>query len=282
MNMAANQKAGHYYCVPKKAVLSALSGFPPMRKIEAIILAVTLACSAGAQDRAISSEETQVIEKTRGLVLEYTETLKNFICTETVHRSQLQKGSQKWKALDTLAVAVELSDRGERYKLLTINGKPTQKKLSEVGGAISDGDFGSILQWIFQLESKTKFQAERSSELRGRPMHVFSYRIEQNHSKFKVNDTITAFGGLIFLDRETSRVMRITAAASGLPADWAITAFSQEQDYGFAEISGQKFWLPVHGDLSVTVRDGSRYRNELEFGNYRRFSSETTLQSEPQ
>lgn len=253
-----------------------------MRKIETIILVVTLACSAAAQDSAISSEETQVIEKTRGLVLQYTETLKNFICTETVQRSQLQKGFQKWKALDTLAVAVEFSDRGERYKLLTINDKLTQKKLSEVGGAISDGDFGSILQWIFQLESMTKFQAERSSDIRGRPMHVFSYRIEQNHSQFEVNRIITAFGGLIFVDRETSRVMRITAAASGLPADWAITAFSQEQDYGFAEISGQKFWLPVHGDLSITTRDGSRYRNELEFGNYRRFSSETTLQFEPQ
>jgi hypothetical protein len=263
-------------------MLLALSGFPPMRKIETIILVVTLACSAAAQDSAISSEETQVIEKTRGLVLQYTETLKNFICTETVHRSQLQKGSQKWKALDTLAVAVEFSDRGERYKLLTINDKPTQKKLSEVGGAVSDGDFGSILQWIFHLESMTKFQAERSSDLRGRPMHVFSYRIEQNHSKFEVNRTITAFGGYIFLDRETSRVMQITAVASGLPADWAITAFSQLQDYGFAEISGQKFWLPVHGELSIQTRDGSRYRNELKFGNYRRFSSETTLQFEPQ
>jgi len=252
-----------------------------MRKIETIILAVTLACSAAAQDRAISSEETQVIEKTRGIVLDYIETLKNFICTETVHRSRLQRGSQSWKAMDTLAVAVELSDRGEQYKLLTINGKRTPKKLSEVGGVISDGDFGSILQWIFQLESKTKFQAERLSDLGGRPMHVFSYRIEQNNSKFEVNNTITAFDGLVFLDRETSRVMRITAAASGLPADWAITAFSQEQDYGFAEISGQKFWLPVHGDVSVTTRDGSRYRNEIEFGNYRKFSSETTLQFDP-
>jgi len=110
---------------------------------------------------------------------------------------------------------------------------------------------------------------------------VFSYRIEQNHSKFEVNRTITAFGGFIFLDRETSRVMRITASASGLPADSAITAFSQEQDYGFAEISGQKFWLPVHGELSIQTRDLSRYRNELKFGNYRRFSSETTLQFEP-
>jgi hypothetical protein len=252
-----------------------------MRKLEAIILAVTLAlCCAAAQDRALSSEEAQVIEKTRGLVLGYTETLKNFVCTETIRRSQLQKGSQKWKALDTLAVDVGFSDKGERYKLLTINGKPTKKKLSEVGGAISDGDFGSILLWIFQPESQTKFQAERSSELGGRPMRVFSYRIEQAHSKFEVNQTVTAFGGLIFLDLETGRVTRLTAAASGLPANWAITSFTQEEDFGFAEMSGQKFWLPVRAQLNVTGRDGSHYRNELEFGNYRRFSSETTLQFE--
>ena len=47
------------------------------------------------------------------------------------------------------------------------------------------------------------------------------------------------------------------------------------------EISGQKFFLPLHGLLNVTFQDGNRTRNEMEFDNYRKFSSEATLKFEP-
>jgi hypothetical protein len=84
------------------------------------------------------------------------------------------------------------------------------------------------------------------------------------------------------VDRETSRVLKITAAPSGIPANWLITAGSEELDYGFAEISGQRFFLPLHAQLNVTMQDGSQTRNEMEFGDDRKFSSEATPQFEPQ
>ena len=225
------------------------------------------------------------IEKARELALEYTANLPNFICTETIRRSQRPRRSQTWKLLDTIAVDVAFSDQGERYKLLTINGKPTRKSFKEIGGIWSDAEFGSMLQWIFQPESQTKFQSERPTDMRGRPTLVFSYRIEQDHSKYGVNSNkrhmIAAFGGLVYVDRETNRVLKITAVASGIPAKSPITAVSSGLDYGFAEISGQKFFLPLHAQLNVTMQDGNQTRNEMEFGNYRKFSSEATLQFEP-
>jgi hypothetical protein len=249
------------------------------KQMVGIILVALLTWSAAAQDRPPSPEE-KIIEKAREVALEYTANLPNFICTETIRRSQLPRRSQKWKLLDTLAVDVAFSDQGERYKLLTINGKPTSKHLREIGGMRSDAEFGSMLQWIFQPESQTKFQSELPTDLRGRPTDVFSYRIEQARSKFEVNHMMFAFGGHVYVDRETSRVLKITAIASGLPAN--SPAFSQEVEFGFAEISGQKFLLPLHAQADATTQDGNQFRNELEFGNYRKFSSEATLQFEPQ
>jgi hypothetical protein len=104
-------------------------------------------------------------------------------------------------------VDVAFSDQGERYNLLTINGKPTRKSFKEIGGTKSDAEFGTMLQWIFQPESQTKFQFESPADIRGRPTLVFSYRIGQDHSKFKVNSykryfivgtpvhMVAAFGG---------------------------------------------------------------------------------------
>ena len=119
-----------------------------MKKL-AIILVASLTWSAAAQDRPLSPEETQIIEKARELALEYTANLPNFICTETIRRSQLPRRSQTWKLLDTIAA---FSDQGERYNLLIINGKPTRKSFKEIGGIKSDSEFGTMLQWIFQPE----------------------------------------------------------------------------------------------------------------------------------
>src|SRR5262245_40595329 len=253
----------------------------------AIILLASLRWSAAGQDSPLSAEEAQIIEKAREVTLEYTANLPNFICTETIRRSQLPKRSQIWKLLDTIAVDVAFSDQGERYNLLTINGKPSRKSFKKIGGTMSGGDFGGLLHGIFRQESQTKFQFERPTDLRGRPTLVFSYRIDQNHSKFGVNSgrrfhMNAAIGGLVYVDRETYRVLKFTVVTSGIPAKFPITAVSEELDYGFAEISGQKFFLPLRALLDVTLLDGTQTRNEMEFGNYRKFSSEATLQFEPQ
>lgn len=104
-----------------------------MRVTAAIILIASLTWSAAAQDSPLSPEATQIIEKARELALEYTANLPNFICTETIRRSQVPR-SQRWKLVDTIALDVAFSDQGERYNLLTINGKPTRKSFKEVGG----------------------------------------------------------------------------------------------------------------------------------------------------
>ena len=253
----------------------------------AVILVASLTWSAAAQGSPLSTEETQIIERAREVALEYTANLPNFICTETIRRSQLPKRSKTWKPLDTIAVDVAFSNQGERYNLLTINGKPTRKSFKVIGGTKSDSEFGTILQWIFQPESLTKFRSERSTDIRGRPTFVFSYRIEQDRSKFEVHwgthFQMFAFGGMVYVDRETNRVLKITAVTSGIPASWPLISFSQEVDYGFAEISGQQFFLPRSmRRANATMQDGSQTRNEMEFGNYRKFNSEATLQFEPQ
>ena len=150
---------------------------------------------------------------------------------------------------------------------------------------MSAGDFGGFLWYIFEPGSQTKFQSERPTDLRGRPTLIFSYRVGQDHSKYRLNaqgrQIFPAFGGLVYVDRETNRVLKITIAASGIPANFPITALSEELDYGFAEISGQNFFLPLRAHLNITFRDGNQTRNEMEFGNYRKFSSEATLKFEP-
>jgi len=231
-----------------------------------------------------AEEQSKILNTTREMALNYTASLPNFICTETVRRYEDPKGLQAWKALDTLTLAVAYSEKGERYKLLTVNGRPTGKTPNSVGGFKSSGEFGSLLSRIFLPESATQFRWERWTRLRGRLAHVFSYRIQREHSKYTLNFKIlfkhykmtSGMRGLVYVDRETSQVMRFTAEADGLPDNWPIRRTPSVLDYDYADVGGQRFLLPQLVDSRVIMREGQN-RNVIEFGDYRKFSSEATV-----
>jgi len=239
---------------------------------------------------SLSTEQADFIDQARGIALGYTAGLPNFICTETIKRYGQPKQSDAWKLSDTLVLDLAFSDKGERYKLLTVNEKTTKKTLDKVGGAISTGEFGSILEWIFRPKSQTKFQWERSADLRGQRVHVFSFHVEQKNSEYQMKwatflkrrRAILAFHGEVFVDAETHYIMRITHAPDNVPTDGPLSAISGELDYGFAEINGAKTLLPLHAEMIVEAWGGGRNRNSIEFNNYRKFSTEATLKFEEQ
>jgi hypothetical protein len=153
-----------------------------------------------------------------------------------------------------------------------------------VGGVISNGEFGSLLQWIFDPDSATQFHWEHWTNLRGRPALVFSYHIDQPHSRYTLNwnrawknyHTTSEMRGAVYIDRETGQVMRFSAEAAGLPANFPVLRTPSVVDYDYFEISGQRFLLPQHIDSRVFSKDGN-FRNVVEFGNYRKFAGEATV-----
>jgi hypothetical protein len=77
---------------------------------------------------------------------------------------------------------------------------------------------------------------------------------------------VAAFGGLVYVDRETNRVMRLTYAPEGIPANWPVAGTAGVLEYGFAEIGGQEFLLPLQAEMRVLMRRGAQSRNVMEFG----------------
>ena len=84
---------------------------------------------------------------------------------------------------------------------------------------------------------------------------------------------ITAgYHGLIYADRDTKNVMRITMFADDIPADFPVQEVNLDLNYDITSISGQEFLLPLKSELHS--KDG-RYltRNETEFRNYNKYGS---------
>lgn len=237
-----------------------------------------------APEAPSADEQSKAIEKTRDIAMQYTANLPNFLCTETVHRFFQGKNETSWKRRDVLTMDVAYTEKGEQYKLQTIDGHPTNKKMADVGGALSNGEFGSLLKMIFDPKSATEFRWERWTRLRNRLTLVVAYHIPQKHSSYTIS-WITllknyrgkfAVSGAVYIDRETSQVMRFSDEAEGIPNDWPILGTPAVLEYDYADIGGNKFLLPKRVDSRVLMKSGQN-RNRVEFGNYRRFSSEATV-----
>src|SRR5678816_4482610 len=110
---------------------------------------------APAQQSAAPTEA--ILRRAREQALQYTANLPNFICTQTVLRYGQDRDTQRWKVNDKLTLSLSYSDKGESYHLLMINDKKKKKSFQDVGGVKSNGEFGTLLAWVFRPESHTEF-----------------------------------------------------------------------------------------------------------------------------
>jgi hypothetical protein len=231
-----------------------------------------------------AEEQTRLVEQVREIAAQYTAGLPNFLCTQTVRRFAEKKGTEAWTPRDTLVIDVAYTGKTEQYRLVSINGQPSTKPLSSIGGYKSTGEFGSLMRFIFSPKAQAVFRWERWANLRGRPAHVFAFHIEQKHSGYRLNfhaflkqyRMIAGVRGLVYVDAETHKVLRIRTEAEGLPANWPIRRTPSVLDYDFAEVGGEQYLLPSRVDSRVITREGQS-RNVMEFGDYRRFAGQSTV-----
>jgi len=229
-------------------------------------------------------EQQRMIEAAREAALHYTESLPDFLCTQAVRRYLDTDGHESWRLVDRLVIRLGYAERREDYRLLSINDRPSDRKYQDLAGTVSAGEFGSMLHEIFAPESRADFRWERQATLNQRRVDVFSYRVALADARYQLSygepghrQSVTAgFHGLVYLDRETSRVVKFVLEADSIPADFPVRQATTEVDYDFAEIGGKLYLLPLRADVRLGT-DGQVTRNDVQFVNYRKFSADASL-----
>jgi hypothetical protein len=228
-------------------------------------------------------EQKRVLADVTESALSYVQSLPNFICVQVTRRHVDPSGTQTWKSDGVIQEQLSYVDHHEDYKVVMVNDRlVTGMTHDKVGGNRSSGEFGSMLEDIFDTSSNTKFEWQRWATLRGRRMHVFSFTILQPYSKYSIRDdasgqtVVPGYHGLIYADRDTLKVMRITMECDNIPANFAVREATEILDYDFVSISGEKFLLPLKADLRF--RGGrALVWNEIEFHLYRKFTTDATI-----
>lgn len=233
-----------------------------------------------------SQEQGRILDQVRDYALDYSKRLPNFICTQVTRRYLDPSGLEFWQQQDVITAKLSYFEQKEDYKVVLVNNQYVNTTMDRLGGATSSGEFGSLMKQIFDAGSQAEFEWERWATLRGRRMHVFTYAVPQANSKWSIvydrsQIVRPGYSGLIYVDRDTNAVMRVTLEARDLPVSFPVQQAKTTLDYDYQQIAGSPFVLPLKA--VVSMRSGKMLtRNESEFRLYNRFGAEATIIVEPE
>jgi hypothetical protein len=110
----------------------------------------------------------------------------------------------------------------------------------------------------------------------------YDFSVEQENSHWHVYAAAESFKpqytGSLWIDKETSRVLRIELSAHSMPKAFPLDTVESAVDYDFVPIGDARFLLPVHSEaLSCERGTAICSRNVIDFRNYRKFSADTSV-----
>lgn len=223
--------------------------------------------------RSLSPSEA-LIERAREAAFEFSEKLPNFICKEVMARYS-QRGREE-TPLDIVSAEIIYDRAKESYRNVKINDRPTDTSLEEISGAWSTGEFASTLLSLFAPDTNARFRSGGASSISGLSAQVYDFEVRSENSQWRVQaqsqTMLAAYGGSVWVDPSTARVLRIEMQARNIPSDFPMDTIESAVDYSYVSIGGTSFLLPVHAESLGCPRGASHCsHNIIDFRNYHEF-----------
>jgi hypothetical protein len=230
----------------------------------------------------IPMEDDPVIAKAREAAATYLEGLPNFFAKQVTTRYMTENVRQGWQAQDIVTADVAYEDGHESYKNIKIGNKATSQSMEDLPGTRSSGEFATLLIEVMDPGAQAAFRRTGTDTVRGRSAYTYKFEITRTHSRWRVESPsqlyYPAYGGTIWIDKETSRVLRIEMDARKIPTLFPFDTIETTADYDYVRLEAQSFLLPVESEILSCQRGSSICsRNKIEFRNYRKFGAESDI-----
>jgi hypothetical protein len=228
------------------------------------------------------------IDKAREAAFEFSQTLPSYLVKQFTTRYQTDgaRASQtNWQAIDTVSADVVSEGGKETYKNILVNGKAPREAIEKTG-TWSTGEFSSVLLDVFSPATDADFHNRRTSTIANRAAFRYDFSVDQENSHWHVYSSadsyLPEYGGAIWIDKETYRVLRIEMSARNMPRAFPLDAVESAVDYDFVLLGDKKFLLPVHSE-ALSCERGTRIcsRNVIDFRNYKKYGADTSITFDP-
>jgi hypothetical protein len=238
--------------------------------------------------RAMPAAETEpatdpAIEKARTAAAAFSETLPNYVVQEFMSRYASETRTPDWRPLDVVSCDVVYENGKENYRNLKINSKPVKEGMEQMSGAWSTGEFGTMLQDLLSPMTAARFRYRKPDTIGGRDAVVYDYSVDRENSHWLVKvasqSVEPAYRGAVWIDKETSRILRIEMDAVGLPEAFPLDHVESAAEYGFVRLgTTAQFLLPVHAETLSCQRGSFQCsQNKIDFRNYHKYTGESNI-----
>jgi hypothetical protein len=231
-----------------------------------------------------SEEQAAILDSIRAYVLNYSQSLPDFVCYETMKEYQAPRSSDHWTKLDNdIDSKLTYFQQKEDYRPVSVKGKLTSQDYDKLKGSKSIGDFGSMLRGIFEPSTQTRFEWRTWSTWDGLPSMTFDYHVSRERSHYQIfagddrsRSIITAYHGSFVVEARTHAVVKLNVTAEDLPADFPVQAAENTLIYREQDLSGHTFLLPSSVEV---IMSGGDFRTKIEkqFSIYRKYSADSEI-----
>jgi hypothetical protein len=137
--------------------------------------------------------------------------------------------------------------------------------MSQIGGHWSVGEYGAVVINLFNPRSHAQFTKQGLDKLGDRETLVYSYKIEQEYSRWRINvdgqTAMPAYHGKVWINPENGRALRVDTEAPYLPHDFPLSSAAGVLYYDDVEIDGQSYLLPSRAENTSCQRDSAFARD---------------------
>ena len=235
----------------------------------------------GRNDDGGSSDDA-IISEARDAAAAFSDDLPNFIVQQTTSRFQSTSNPPDWRALDVVTADVACVDGKEEYRNIQVNGRPADRPIENTG-AWSTGEYIVTLQDIMAPATDAAFTRRGQERIGGRPAFVYDYKVKEENSHWVLvsvdkRQFRPAYGGSIWVDKETHRVLRLEQRTQTMPRGAPYSRAECIIEYGYVNIQGKRYLLPTQSENQACMAISSHcVRNTIEFKNYKKFSTESSI-----
>ncbi len=280
-----------------------------------LVLVAAFAALLPAQP--LAPDAAALLSDARAAALRYSSWLPNLICVEHVNRTADWNNSGAFSPVDNLDVQVGYIGGKELYKTLAHGKHSSSQSMETIAGAISEGEFGSALRWIFDPAGNAIFTPSGTEKVNRFQTTAFDYRVDAPHSRLEMralgHRAMVAFHGQVYIDEASRSAVRLVIEGEP-PPDFRIHDAYVSIDYDWRRLAETRYLVPVHAEIRMTepppptrkasplwqsdraVPPGSyeaqtlhrfsapldpipdtRYRNLIDFRSYRKFTADSKI-----
>jgi hypothetical protein len=234
---------------------------------------------------ALAQDSVALIERVRARMRQNVERMPDYICLQTVNRSQRDGENDAFRARDVLRVEVGVSGNRELYAWPDESTMGERELAAMVGsGVVGTGNFALFAKHIFAA-SVAEFTAHGEETREGRRTYRFDYDVPRELSSYRLrvppHEGITGFQGSFWVDRETLDLVRLEVRAADIPERLGVARVDSAVEYERSAVGDRDFLLPRRSELLLVTARGDQSLNRSEFTGCRQYQTSASVSFRP-